>query len=65
VAQVMMTRKWLENWALWIALDVVYVGMFVFKRLYLTAGLYTVFLALAAMGLAEWRRSLRAAVAAA
>jgi nicotinamide mononucleotide transporter len=65
VAQVMMTRKWLENWALWMALDVVYVGMFVFKRLYLTAGLYAVFLALAAMGLAEWRRSLRAAVAAA
>lgn len=65
VAQVMMTRKWLENWALWIALDVVYVGMFVFKRLYLTAGLYAVFLALAAMGLAEWRRSLRVAVAAA
>jgi nicotinamide mononucleotide transporter len=63
VAQVMMTRKWLENWALWIALDVVYVGMFVFKRLYLTAGLYAVFLVLAVMGLLEWRRSLAAAPA--
>lgn len=61
VAQLMMTRKWLENWSLWIALDVVYVGMFVFKRLYLTAGLYAVFLALAVMGLREWRHSLAAA----
>jgi nicotinamide mononucleotide transporter len=61
VAQLMMTRKWLENWALWIALDVVYVGMFVFKRLYLTAGLYAVFLVLAVLGLREWRRSLAAA----
>jgi nicotinamide mononucleotide transporter len=60
VAQVMMTRKWLEYWALWIALDVVYVGMFVFKRLYLTAGLYAVFLVLAVLGLFEWRRSLAA-----
>lgn len=59
VAQVMMTRKWLENWALWMALDVVYVGMFVFKRLYLTAGLYAVFLVLAVMGWREWRRSWR------
>jgi nicotinamide mononucleotide transporter len=63
VAQVMMTRKWLENWALWIALDVVYVGMFVFKRLYLTAGLYAVFLALAVLGARVWRRSLASATA--
>jgi nicotinamide mononucleotide transporter len=64
VAQIMMTRKWLENWALWIALDVVYVGMFVFKRLYLTAGLYAVFLVLAVMGWREWRQSLVARAAA-
>ena len=60
VAQVLLTRKWLENWALWIALDVVYVGMFVFKRLYLTAGLYAVFLGLAVLGWRQWRRTLLA-----
>ncbi|HSB60517.1 MAG TPA: nicotinamide riboside transporter PnuC, partial [Vicinamibacteria bacterium] len=37
VAQYMLTRKWLENWIVWIAVDVVYVGMYVFKALYLTA----------------------------
>ena len=58
VAQWMMTRKLLENWLVWIAVDVLYVGMFVFKELYLTAGLYAVFLALAVRGYLDWRRSM-------
>ena len=56
-AQWMMTRKILENWAVWVAVDVVYVGMFLYKSLYLTAGLYTVFFVLAVMGYREWKRS--------
>lgn len=59
VAQWMMTRKVLENWAVWIAVDVVYVGMFVYKHLYLTSGLYAGFLVLAVMGHVQWRRSYR------
>ena len=58
VAQWMMTRKILENWAVWVAVDVIYIAMFVFKRLYLTAGLYAVFLVLAVMGYIQWKRSL-------
>ena len=57
VAQWMMTRKKLENWLVWIAVDILYVGMFIFKGLYLTAGLYAVFLALAVRGYIDWRRS--------
>ena len=57
LAQWMMTRKLLENWIVWIAVDVVYVGMFLYKALYLTAGLYTLFLGLAVMGYVQWRRS--------
>ena len=57
VAQWMMTRKVLENWAVWMAVDVAYVLMFVYKSLYLTAGLYAVFFALAAMGHVRWKRS--------
>jgi len=34
------------------------------KRLYLTAGLYALFLVLAGIGLASWRRSLTEAAAA-
>ncbi|HWP71641.1 MAG TPA: nicotinamide riboside transporter PnuC [Gemmatimonadaceae bacterium] len=58
VAQWMMTRKILENWLIWIAVDVVYVPMFVSQGLYATAVLYAAFLVLAVMGYAEWRRSL-------
>ena len=60
VAQWMMTRKVLENWAVWMAVDVGYVGMFVYKSLYLTAGLYAVFFVLAAIGHVQWKRSYRA-----
>lgn len=63
VAQWMMTRKILENWALWILADIIYVPMFIYKGLWLTAGLYGVFLVLAIMGLVQWRRSLRAQTA--
>lgn len=58
VAQWMMTRKIVENWALWIVLDVVYVWMFiVLKQLHFTAFQYAVFLVLAVIGLRDWRRS--------
>ena len=60
VAQWMATRKLLENWLLWIAADVVYIGMFIYKRLYPTAALYFVFTALAIWGYEQWKRTLRA-----
>jgi len=59
IAQWMMTRKLLENWALWIVLDVVYVGVFAVRGLRLTAVLYAVFLLLAILGHVEWKRSFR------
>jgi nicotinamide mononucleotide transporter len=58
VAQWMMTRKILENWILWIAVDVVYVPTFISQGLYATAMLYAAFLVLALMGVVEWRRSI-------
>jgi nicotinamide mononucleotide transporter len=60
VAQWMMTRKMLENWMLWIVADVVYVPMYVYKGLPVTAALYAIFLALAVLGLRSWWLSYRA-----
>ena len=57
VAQWMMTRTILENWLLWIAADIVYVPMFIYKNLYVTAALYAMFLVLAVIGYVSWRRS--------
>jgi len=58
IAQWMMTRKILENWKLWIALDVIYVPMFISRGLWLTAANYAVYLMLAVKGYRDWRRSL-------
>jgi nicotinamide mononucleotide transporter len=60
VAQYMMTRKLLENWIVWIAVDVVYVGMFIWRGLYLTAFNYAIYLVLAVLGYIAWKRSLEA-----
>jgi nicotinamide mononucleotide transporter len=56
VAQWMMTRKIVESWVLWIAVDVVYIPLWLSAGLGLTAILYAVFLVLAVLGLREWHR---------
>jgi nicotinamide mononucleotide transporter len=58
-AQWMMTRKKLENWLVWIGVDVAYIALFIWRGLYLTAINYAVYLVLAALGYIEWKRSLR------
>jgi nicotinamide mononucleotide transporter len=57
IAQYLMTKKVLENWIIWVAADVAYIGMYIYKELYPTAFLYAVFLVLASLGWVEWRRS--------
>lgn len=60
-AQWLQTRKWLENWIVWIAVDAVYVGINLSQGLTLTAGLYAVYLGLAVIGFHAWRGSMRGA----
>lgn len=56
VAQYWTARRHRESWLLWIAVDVVYVGMFLFKGMLPTAGLYAVMIGLAVIGYRDWRR---------
>lgn len=51
-------RKYLANWWLWIVVDVIYVGEYVYKGLNLTAVVYALFVLLAVLGLRSWRRAL-------
>ena len=60
VAQWMQARKYLENWLVWVVVDVVYVGMSLSQGLALTAGLYSVYIGLALLGWLDWRRSMLA-----
>ncbi len=54
-AQYMMSRKLVENWWFWIVGDVLVIALYIYKHLYLTAGLYVIFLAMCIAGLMEWR----------
>lgn len=56
VGQLLLSRKKVENWHVWIAVDVLYVGLYVYKGLILTAILYAVFIVLAWIGLRTWSR---------
>ncbi|MBI1180804.1 MAG: nicotinamide riboside transporter PnuC [Alphaproteobacteria bacterium] len=61
VAQILLSRRYLENWWFWIVVDVLAVALFVVKGLMPTAALYFVFLLLAVAGLSSWRRSSKVA----
>lgn len=55
-AQILLARRCIENWLLWIAVDMVAIGLYAAKQLYLTSGLYGLFLVISIAGLIEWAR---------
>lgn len=59
IAQILMTRKVLQNWALWIFVDICYVPLYVYKNLYVTAILYVILLVLATLGHLDWQKEYR------
>jgi nicotinamide mononucleotide transporter len=58
IGQFLLGRKYLENWAVWIAVNVVSVGLFAYKGLWLTVVLYLVFIALSVVGWRAWKARL-------
>lgn len=61
VAQILQSRRVLESWWLWIAVDIGSVALYAAKGLVPTTALYVVFLGLAIWGLIDWRKAYRAA----
>lgn len=57
VAQYLQSRRYIESWVLWIAVDLLAVPLFALKGLYPTVILYTVFLSLCVWGLSDWAAS--------
>jgi nicotinamide mononucleotide transporter len=53
-------KKLVESWWIWILVDMIYIPLYVYKGLRLTALLYFVFMLLCVMGLRAWRRTLAA-----
>ena len=59
VAQVLLARRRLETWLVWIAVDCVAVPLYATKGLWAATGLYVIYLLLSAWGLADWMRARR------
>lgn len=60
-AQILLAQRRIENWLLWIAVDVLAIGLYWSRDLQLTAGLYAMFLVMCMLGWFEWRRAETAA----
>ena len=63
IAQILLARRRLENWILWIVVDVLAIGIYYVKGLYPTMVLYAIFLCMASGGLLLWLRAWREAEA--
>ena len=58
IGQVLLGRKIVENWWVWLGVNVVSIALLGYKGLWLTALLYLIFVGLAVQGLLRWRRIL-------
>jgi nicotinamide mononucleotide transporter len=58
-AQILLSLRRIDNWILWIVIDVVSVGLYLNRGLNLLAALYVAFLVLSVLGLREWARAAR------
>ncbi|MDR0901176.1 MAG: nicotinamide riboside transporter PnuC [Opitutaceae bacterium] len=59
-AQVLQARKNVENWALWVVVDLVAIASYWSAAMAFTAFLYLIYLALGLSGWAAWARTMRA-----
>jgi len=57
VASWWQARKHTANWWLWIVVNIVYIGEYLYKDLRPTAALYLLLVILAVMGFIDWRRA--------
>jgi nicotinamide mononucleotide transporter len=55
--QILMTRRYIENWHWWIVVNAISIPLYYIKGIYYTVGLYGLFLILAVVGLATWRKA--------
>jgi nicotinamide mononucleotide transporter len=55
IGQILLGRKFLENWLVWLVVNLASVALLSYKSLYLSAALYVVFIAMAYLGWRRWR----------
>lgn len=55
----MLARKYLEQWIVWIAVDAVCVGLYIYKGIYFYAALYAIYTVIAFLGYRKWLRLMK------
>ncbi len=58
LAQYLIARKKIENWIIWIAVNVLYIGIYTYKGLPLYSILFFIYLILAISGYRTWKKQL-------
>lgn len=61
VAYWMLSHKYVEQWLVWLVVDAVTVGLYIYKGIPLTAALYGLYTALAVVGYLRWLKMMRQA----
>ena len=57
----MLARKILEHWILWIIVDAVSMGLYLYRGLYPTLVLFAAYSAMAVIGYIQWKKNLQTA----
>jgi nicotinamide mononucleotide transporter len=58
-ATYLLAKKYIENWPLWIIVNLISITLFAYKGLWLTVGLYAIFAVMAAFGWRVWARAIK------
>ena len=61
-AQLLLNNRRIENWVLWVAIDVASVALYLSRDLFFLAALYVAFLVISVIGLRQWTRASRAEI---
>ncbi len=59
VATWMLAKKYIENWIIWIFVDVISIGLYMYKSLWPTVVLFIVYTVMAYFGYIEWKKDLK------
>lgn len=59
VATWMLAKKYIENWLIWIFVDIISIGLYIYKSLWPTVILFIVYTVLAYFGYIEWKKDLK------
>ena len=59
VATWMLARKYIEHWLIWVVVDIISTGLYIYKELWPTVILFIVYTVMAVLGYVEWKKDLK------